>query len=149
MSSTTAPSASSNAPSGDHDISSGDPDISDAVVFENSSIRDVLTRIHLLPKAIAAFLDCQTYESNNMLQFIQTLRKLHSPFHLLQLEEHPDWDNDWDTDDFTILAHWFFKHDTFEDSFDWDTNLQYEEYRVFVPNTKDTTLILILMIHLV
>ena len=95
MSSTTAPSASSNAPSGDHDIYSGDPDISDAVVFDNSSIQDVLTRIRLLPKAIAAFLDCQTYESNNMLQFIRTLRKLHSPlfdktFHLLQLEEHPD-----------------------------------------------------------
>jgi hypothetical protein len=34
-------------------------------------------------------------------------------------------------DDFTILAHWFLKHDTFEDSFDWDTNLQYEDFRVF------------------
>ena len=71
-----------------------------------------------------------------MLQFIRTLRKLHSPlfdktFHLLQLEEHPDWDNDWDTGDFTILAHWFFHNDTYKDSFDWDTNLQYEEYRVF------------------
>jgi hypothetical protein len=70
MSSTTAPSASYNAPSGDHDISSGDPDISDAVVFDNSSIRDVSTCIGLLPKAIAAFLECQLYESNNMLKFI-------------------------------------------------------------------------------
>ena len=136
MSSTTAPSASSTAPSGDHDISSGDPDISDAVVFDNSSIRDVLTRIDFLPKAIEAFLECQTYEGNNMLQFIRTLRKLSSPlfdkqFSLLQLEAHSDWDNNWDTGDFTILAHWFFHNDTYKDSFDWDTNLQYEEYRVF------------------
>jgi hypothetical protein len=73
MSSTTAPSASYNAPSGDHHISSGDPDISDPVVFDNSFIRDVLTCIGLLPEAIATFLDCQTYESNNMLKFIRTL----------------------------------------------------------------------------
>jgi hypothetical protein len=90
-----------------------------------------------------------------MLKFIRTLRKLKSPlfdktFHLLQLEAHLDWDNDWDTDDFMILAHWFFHNDTFEDYFDWDTNLQYMKNIVFfVPDTKDTTLILILVIHLV
>ena len=132
MSSTTAPSASYNAPSGDHDISSGDPDISDAVVFDNSSIRDVLTRIRILPEAIAAFLECQPYENDNMVKFIQNLRKVHTPlfdkpFHLLQLEQLPDWDNDWDTGVFTIPAHWFFTKNTISDSFDWDTNLQYEE----------------------
>jgi hypothetical protein len=68
-----------------------------------------------------------------MATFIRNLRKIHTRlfdkiFYLLQLEEHPDWDNDWDTGDFTILAHWFFKQNTISDSFDWDTNLQYEEF---------------------
>jgi hypothetical protein len=127
MSSTTALSASSNAPSGDHDISSGDPDISDAVVFDNSSIQDVLTRIHILPDAIAACLECQPYDNYNMATFIRNLRKIHTSlfdktFYLLQLEEHPDWDNDWDTGDFRILALLFFKQNTISDSFDWDTS---------------------------
>ena len=76
MSSATVPSASSNAPSGDHDIYSGDPDISDAVVFNNSSIQDVLTRIHILPEAIAFFLECQSYDDNNMAKCIRNLRKI-------------------------------------------------------------------------
>ena len=67
-----------------------------------------------------------------MVKFIRNLWKVHTPlfdksFHLLQLEEHRDWDNDWDTGDFTILAHCFFTKKTISDSFDRDTNLQYED----------------------
>ena len=44
-----------------------------------------------------------------MVKFIRNLRKIHTTvldkrFNLLQLKEHPDWDNTWDTGDFKILA---------------------------------------------
>jgi len=52
-------------------------------------------------------------------------------FNLLRLEEHPDWDNTFDTGDFKILASWFYTHNTTVDSFDRDTMLQYDDFCVF------------------
>ena len=78
MSSTTAPSDDPTALSGETAAPSGDTDISDPdVVFDNSSITDVVSRIGLNQASITAFLETQD-EPNTMLHFIRTLRQINN-----------------------------------------------------------------------
>ena len=71
-----------------------------------------------------------------MVKFIRSLRLIHMTvfdkrFNLLRLEEHPDWDNTFDTGDFKILASWFYTHNTTVDSFNRDSMLQYDDFCFF------------------
>ena len=142
MSSTTAPSDDPTAPSGDTDVS--DPD----VVFDNSSITDVLSRIGLNQASIMAFLEAQDEQNKNMLHLIRTLRQINNipifqrRFNMITLIANPDW-TEFDTEDLEVLATWFLtKDEGLYESFDWDNELCAIEFRFFrnCPEVRDPPL---------
>jgi hypothetical protein len=121
-----------------------------AADFDNASIADVLSLAGISDSAVTAFIEVHTtaLRPMSMAKFLSNLRSIGDDttlvpelfsrrFRLRTLELRPnDWDSEYETDLLIALSHWFYQQEHYDNTFDWQSNLDPTDFRRYANSYK-------------
>ena len=118
--------------------------------FDNSSIAAVLSLAGISTAAVTAFIEVHTTDLRpmSMAKFLSNLRSIGDDttlvpelfsrrFRLRALELRPnDWDSEYETDLLIGLSHWFYQQEHYDNTYDWQANLDPTVFRRYANSYK-------------